>query len=474
MRPLEIAILLANIITAVFIFFYPEESDVWVRVAALISPLLILGHIAVEKPRWQMTTAYMQAILVLGLSWAGVTRAAFHNGWFLFFWTVLFLLALFLTYIMSVPKLPQPTGPYAVGTRTFHLVDNSRTELFSESKTEPRELMVQVWYPAVKSAKGKLAPFVADFGIGGSAMARRLNLPPFTVRHIDLVRTQSYEEAPLIDADDPFPVVTFSHGYMGMRSQNTWQMQELASQGYVVVAPNHTYGAIITVFPDDRIVFGLTEPPDDMPVKTAGRIAMREWAADIQFILDQLAAWNKESGHFLNSRLDLDRVGFFGHSMGAGTALQTVLNEAHCRALLLLDPWLMPYDSEEMDQSLAVPLLAMMSTGEFGQENGVMAERLAVGNEAASIVFTIAGTGHYDYSDLPLLSPITRLVGAKGPINGRLVARIINEYTLAFFDTYLRERPLGVLNGESLYREVEFNVRSVVSKETCEKSKPSL
>ena len=89
-----------------------------------------------------------------------------------------------------------------------------------------------------------------------------------------------------------------------------------------------------------------------------------------------------------------------------------------------------------------------------------MAQRLAMGNAAASIVCTIAGTGHYDYSDLPLLSPLlTRLVGAKGPINGRLVARIINEYTLAFFDTYLRERPLGVLNGESPYEEVEFNVR---------------
>jgi len=457
MRPLEISILLANLITAVFIFFYPEESDVVVRVVALVSPLLILGHIFVEKPRWQMTPAYLQAIVVLVLSWVGVAGAAFHNGWFLFLWTVLFLLAVFLTYIMAVPKLPTPTGPYAVGTRTFHLVDSSRTEIFSESKTEPRELMVQVWYPAEKPAKGNLSPFVADFEIGGPAIAKRLNFPPFTVRHVDLVRTQSYEDAPLIDVEQPFPVVTFSHGYMGMRSQNTWQMQELASQGYVVVAPNHTYGAIITVFPDDRVIFGLTEPPDDLPLNTAGRIAIRQWAEDTQFILDQLAVWQEEPGHFLSGRLDLDRVGFFGHSMGGGTALQTVLNDTPCRALLLLDPWLKPYGREEMDQSLMVPMMAMLSTGDFGQENGVMAERLAVGNDAESIVFTIAGTGHYDYSDLPLLSPITRLIGAKGPINGRLVARIVNEYTLAFFDAHLRERPLGLLNGESPYKEIEFS-----------------
>ncbi len=426
------------------------------RVLALVSPLLILGHIVVEKPRWQMTTAYLQAMIVLVLSWTGYASVAFHNGWFIFFWSVLFVVGLFLTYIMAVPRLPQPTGPYAVGTRTYHLIDINRTEQFSDDKSEPRELMVQVWYPAEKPEKGKRAPFVADFDIGGAAVARRLNFPPFIVRHIDLVRTHSYEDAPLLEADEPFPVITFSHGYLGLRSQNTWQMEELASQGYLVVAPNHTYGAVITIFPDRRVVFGLTELPDDMPVQTAGRMGIRQWAEDNQFILKQLAVWNQDSAHFLNGRLDLTRVGFFGHSMGAGTALQTVLNKAHCRALLLLDPWLKPCETEELDAPLPLAMLAMISTGEFGQENGELAARLAVGNESDAIVFTIAGTGHYDYSDLPLLSPITRLVGAKGPINGRLVTRIINEYTLAFFDAYVRERPLGLLNGESPYKEVQY------------------
>ncbi|MCZ7671098.1 MAG: hypothetical protein M5U34_30120 [Chloroflexi bacterium] len=41
MRPLEISILLANLITAVFIFWYPAESEVVIPVVALISPLLI-------------------------------------------------------------------------------------------------------------------------------------------------------------------------------------------------------------------------------------------------------------------------------------------------------------------------------------------------------------------------------------------------------------------------------------------------
>src|SRR5260370_921036 len=34
---------------------------------------------------------------------------------------------------------------------------------------------------------------------------------------------------------------------------------------------------------------------------------------------EQLAVWNKESGHPLAGRLDLDRIGMSGHSFGAGT-----------------------------------------------------------------------------------------------------------------------------------------------------------
>ncbi|MFO7684390.1 MAG: hypothetical protein R6X34_30535 [Chloroflexota bacterium] len=464
MRPLEVLILLSNLGTAVFIFLFPDMAGAGLWLAALVSLLLIVGHVIVEKPRWQMTPAYLQAIIVLALSGAGLAGSAFHNGWFMLLWTMLFLLALFLTYVMAVPRLPKPTGPYAVGTRTFHLIDTTRSEIFSADKNEPRELMVQVWYPAVKPAKAKRAPFVADFKVGGPAMAHRLGFPPFIVRHIDLVRTHSYEEALLLDGETPFPVLTFAHGYLGLRSQNTWQMEELASQGYVTAAANHTYGAVLTVFPDGRVIFGVTEPPDDLPVTTAGRQAMRQWAEDTQFILDQLAVWQAEPGHFLNGRLDLNRVGCFGHSLGGGTALQTVFNDSCCRALLLLDPWLKPFDEEELETPLTLPLFAMMSAGEFGQENSQFAQKLALGNGRDAFVFTIAGSGHFDYSDLPLLSPITRLVGAKGPINGRLVARIINEYTLAFFDTYLRERPSALLNGESPYKEVQFLVDNGESK----------
>lgn len=48
---------------------------------------------------------------------------------------------------------PKPTGPYAVGTTMYHVIDTSRKNEFSEDSEHPyRELMVQVWYPAQGAA----------------------------------------------------------------------------------------------------------------------------------------------------------------------------------------------------------------------------------------------------------------------------------------------------------------------------------
>jgi hypothetical protein len=46
--------------------------------------------------------------------------------------------------------LPAPTGPFAVGKITAHWTDESRIEPLSPNH-EPRELMVDIWYPAEPS-----------------------------------------------------------------------------------------------------------------------------------------------------------------------------------------------------------------------------------------------------------------------------------------------------------------------------------
>ena len=73
---------------------------------------------------------------------------------------------------------------------------------------------------------------------------------------------------------------------------------------------------------------------------------------------------------------------------------------------------------------------------------------------------TIAGTRHYDFSDLPLLSPLSPWLGLKGPIDGRRVLEIVSQFSVAFFDAHLKGEGSGlVLELSQEYQEVEFEMR---------------
>lgn len=74
--------------------------------------------------------------------------------------------------------------------------------------------------------------------------------------------------------------------------------------------------------------------------------------------------------------------------------------------------------------------------------------------DAFGVVY-IEGTSHYDFSDLPLLSPLAPQLGLKGPINGKRVTVILEDYLLSFFDATLKGKPSGLFEDPSPYEEVK-------------------
>lgn len=60
-------------------------------------------------------------------------------------------------------SLPKPTGPYAIGTISYHLIDQNRND--PHAPGAKRELMVQVWYPAEKNCLAK-EPYLSSEYVG--------------------------------------------------------------------------------------------------------------------------------------------------------------------------------------------------------------------------------------------------------------------------------------------------------------------
>ncbi|MHB8931935.1 MAG: alpha/beta hydrolase, partial [Bellilinea sp.] len=102
------------------------------------------------------------------------------------------------------------------------------------------------------------------------------------------------------------------------------------------------------------------------------------------------------------------------------------------------------------------PFLFMIS------DNGSYLERTVFESAAAAAyLITIKGTEHYNFSDLTLVSPLAQAFDFSGPISGQQMVRIINTYSLAFFDKHLKDLPAPLLNGVSAeYPEVMIESRN--------------
>ena len=120
-----------------------------------VALLLIPLQIGVEGYRWQMVPGYIFTGLIFVLTLRRLLRPAatplLRRGWAIAA-GLLGLLVLILTaapgVLFPVPRLPELTGPYQVGTVTYHMVDAAREEIYTETAGDVREIMVQLWYPA--------------------------------------------------------------------------------------------------------------------------------------------------------------------------------------------------------------------------------------------------------------------------------------------------------------------------------------
>lgn len=119
----------------------------------------------------------------------------------------------------------------------------------------------------------------------------------------------------------PAPVVLFSHGLGGSREGSPFLGAQWAARGYAVVYLQHAGS--------DSAVWKDVTPAERMAaLKSAASLPnYLARVKDVPAVLDQLTAWNKETGHALLGRLDLEHVGMSGHSFGAMTT-QSVSGES--------------------------------------------------------------------------------------------------------------------------------------------------
>jgi predicted dienelactone hydrolase len=497
-RPLETVLVVVNLGAFVVLVTPFRGKARWVRYTAVIPPLITGTHLLVEGPRWQMIPAYALGGLVLpaGLAWplrntkparasAGRTQSHRRAARIGIGLGVLGLAtSTALPTILPVFRFPHPTGPYDIGTLTYHWVDVGRPEVFAADRDARRELMVQIWYPAKGDPSSPRTPYIQDADVVAPALARFVRLPEFALAHLKYVMSNAIPSAPVADGDGSFPVLIFLEGLGGYRQMNTFQVEELVSHGYIVAAIDQPYAASMVVYPDGREAAydSRLEPPHrnagydprTAPAHSAFADAhIPYFAQDVSFTLDQLTSVNQaDPNGILTGRLDLQRSGLFGHSLGGIVGGEACLRDPRLRACLLEDAYM---TDDVVQTGLTQPTMWITRDADTmrlerqrsgGWSEAAIHEHLTTMRAVHDSLpgdgyyVQVPGSFHVDMNDVPMVSPLAQRFGLSGPIGADRAHRIINAYTVAFFDRHLKNKPAPLLDGPATqYPEVRIETR---------------
>jgi len=375
---------------------------------------------------------------------------------------IFFLIAVFwlsacaalVSVLIPMEDVAKPTGPYQVGTQIIHMVDNDRSAWYGEESSGSREIMVRVWYPAHPQEGDQKAPYVYNEKLIGDMVSQGFGIPKYLMQNISNIKANSWSG--IDPVDKKFPVLIFSHGHGGLKIQNTTQMEEMASHGYVIFACDHAYDAGVSIFPGERVIFNKTNIPEDYSEEekwNLRRVQLDYRAADIKFMLDEMARGNFLSEALKNS-LDLEHIGLFGHSFGGGTSIVVASTDDRIDACFGLDAWFLPVPSSVLNSDLNKPFLHLGQVRWKEKENYLKLDTLVGNNSAWSMRLDVQGATHYDFTDFSQFNRLTKRYGS-GTIAPPRIRRITNSVIRDFFDHYLKNGPaLAGDTYEKLYPEV--------------------
>jgi dienelactone hydrolase len=371
--------------------------------------------------------------------------------------------------------LPTPTGLFAVGRTMCAWSDAAELDRLAPQPGTKRELLVWIWYPA---APRQPSQTIDDYlpAPWRTALRRQTGvlLTQFLTRDLSRVRAHSIRDAEVSPQQRSYPVIFMRAGLAALTTDYTALAEDLASHGYVVVGFDAPYRSFVVVFPDGRVIARAPQNNADLvggrqQEELANKL-VPTWSADMGFVLDQLERLNESdpSGRFLG-RLDMQRVGVFGHSLGGATALQFCHDDSRCKAGIDVDGAPL---GNVIAEGVTQPFMFLLSDHR-GESDSDANQPESIRHAGANIhsiydrlpsdrrlMIMIRGAGHYMFSDdgAMLKSPLVmRVMQSLGivPLDGRRQVAVTAHYVSTFFDIYLKGAPASQLSIQSEYPEIE-------------------
>ena len=215
-------------------------------------------------------------------------------------------------------------------------------------------------------------------------------------------------------------------------------IEALVSKGYIVISADHTYDANITVFEDGTYIDYSYNILDNVPKEKFWDVRLPQVntrARDISFMIDKLQLMRK---HPIYNSIDFNNIGVFGMSTGGTTAIVSSWNDTRISACLNLDGWIVPVVDEIINTGIKIPFCYIGQ--EYWKDNPLNYDKLDKFYKnctADSYLLKINKTKHFDYSDSPHFSKVSRMIASGKNVDSKFAERI-GISVVGFFDEYLK------------------------------------
>lgn len=228
------------------------------------------------------------------------------------------------------------------------------------------------------------------------------------------------------------PLVLFGHGFLIPPAQYDSYAQHLATHGFLACTVD--------------FVTGLT-PNHAL------------WATDYRSAIDALILANADPSSPLYGKLDAERIGLAGHSLGGKLAVLAAKEDPRVKAIFGVDP----VDSQEPDATALLPL--SIPIGVIGETTDATAAGMACAPAEANyttffdaaaapaLEITVLGANHVSFLDDRSSCELVCEFCNPATVPDAEVNALTRAYLVAFFGRYLAERDYdSQLNGDEAQR----------------------
>ena len=322
------------------------------------------------------------------------------------------ILALFPAIMFPQYKMPELTGMHTITTKKYTWTDTKRVDTYSKTEKN-RAVTVDFWYPE--------------------------------------------------EGTEKYPLVVFSHGAFGFSGSNYSTCSNLASHGYVVASIGHTHQAFFTLDTsgklttvDPEFIASATEinaymgsgQEENIFTITQGWMKLR--TEDEHFVVDKILSESiQNSPESPFSLINPEKIGLMGHSLGGASSAQVGRERSDIDAVVVLDGTMLGEEVGFENNSVIlnnspypIPLLNVYAQDHYTNAQTLVGDTYnnfsATRNASIAYTTMIKDSGHLNFTDLPLYSPILAKILGVGTVDAWYCIEMMNTIVLRFFNSFLR------------------------------------